>query len=121
MNAMMPTIFFLLFAILPITCLMETTNVPDGCTKVNFASFLNTTEDTLAKILGRYCLLVYLNMYPNGTWIGITGQGQVCKVCCVCEDTEGTFHYILTKAPNTFPCPNGKCNSKGKCIKKKST
>uniref|UniRef100_A0A6B0UNZ7 Putative salivary secreted protein n=1 Tax=Ixodes ricinus TaxID=34613 RepID=A0A6B0UNZ7_IXORI len=121
MNAMMPTIFFLLFAILPITCLMETTNVPDGCTKVNFDSFLNTAEDTLAKILGRYCELVYPNMHPNGTWIGITGQGKVCRVCCICKVTEGALYYSLTKAPNRFPCPNGKCNSKGKCIKKTSS
>uniref|UniRef100_A0A0K8RBE8 Putative ixostatin n=1 Tax=Ixodes ricinus TaxID=34613 RepID=A0A0K8RBE8_IXORI len=121
MNATMPTIFFLLFAILPITCLMETTNVPDGCTKVNFPSFLNTTENTLAKTLGKYCQLVYPNKHLNGTWIGIIGQGKPCKVCCICKDTEGTLHYRLTNAPNRFPCPHGKCNSKGNCIKKKST
>uniref|UniRef100_A0A6B0U7R8 Putative salivary secreted protein n=1 Tax=Ixodes ricinus TaxID=34613 RepID=A0A6B0U7R8_IXORI len=81
MSVMMPTIVFLVFAMLPITCLMETTNVPDGCTKVNFDSFLNTAENTLAKTLGRYCELVYPNMHPNGTWIGIkcNSKGKCIK------------------------------------------
>uniref|UniRef100_A0A0K8RBM7 Putative ixostatin n=1 Tax=Ixodes ricinus TaxID=34613 RepID=A0A0K8RBM7_IXORI len=118
---MMPTIVFLVLAMLPVTCLMETTNVPHGCIKVNFPSFVNTGTATLAKTLGIYCKLFYSKMHLNGTWIGINGQGKICRVCCIRQDAEGNLHYNLTVAPSTYPCPNGKCNSKGKCIKKKRT
>uniref|UniRef100_A0A0K8RDJ2 Putative ixostatin n=1 Tax=Ixodes ricinus TaxID=34613 RepID=A0A0K8RDJ2_IXORI len=118
---MMPTIVFLVLAMLPVTCLMETTNVPHGCIKVNFPSFVNTGTATLGKTLGFYCKLFYSKMHLSGTWIGINGQDKICTVCCIRQDTEGNLHYNLTVAPRTYPCLNGKCNSKGKCIKKKRT
>uniref|UniRef100_A0A0K8RIR1 Putative ixostatin n=1 Tax=Ixodes ricinus TaxID=34613 RepID=A0A0K8RIR1_IXORI len=117
---MMPTIFFLLFAILPIACLMEQENLPHGCVPVRFVSFLPTGNKTrLPNVLGQYCSSYYIKQNLTGQWIGIAASRiKSCKVCCVRQDENKALHYNETRAPNQFPCGKGKICKKGRCVTK---
>uniref|UniRef100_V5HE36 Putative secreted protein n=2 Tax=Ixodes ricinus TaxID=34613 RepID=V5HE36_IXORI len=120
MNAMIPTEIFLLFAMLPITCLTEQGTLLDGCTRLNFNSFGSTgNETTLSTLLGGYCNASYINRKVTGQWIGMAGAGITkCRICCIHKNENGTLIFESTKAPSTMRCgENKKCNRSGRCVR----
>ncbi|XP_040071909.1 uncharacterized protein LOC115325313, partial [Ixodes scapularis] len=105
MNAMIPTKWFLVFAMMPIMCLMEHETLPEGCVRVNLESFPSTDNiRTLQNALGLYCNASYSNKGLAGNWIGIAGPAlPKCEICCVRKNENETLLYRITQAPNRFP------------------
>uniref|UniRef100_A0A0K8RB23 Putative ixostatin n=1 Tax=Ixodes ricinus TaxID=34613 RepID=A0A0K8RB23_IXORI len=116
---MIPTSLFLVFAMLPIACLMVQ-QLPYGCINVKFESFLGTgNKTTLPNALGLYCKNYYSTKGLEGAWIGTAGQGiSQCLICCIRRDKEGLLHYNVTTAPRKFPCGKGKECNRRQCVNK---